>query len=290
MNPLSVTLQSPAKLNLYLHVGECREDGYHEITTVFLPLFDLCDFVTITHQEGTPFSVTAGEEVTLQEEDNICYTAASLFSQESGSSLDGLRVSIEKHIPVAAGLGGGSSNAATVLLGLNQMYGHPLTRGRLFEIAKVLGADVPFFLDPAPVIARGIGNQFEPIPCNAELGLIVINPGFPVSSGWAYHNLHSVRHLQPPEIAGVTKAMEEGDIDALARHTFNDLEYPVCYKFPILEVLIEFLYEAGCCGAHVSGSGPTVFGMCRKDDAQYIREEVDREFHDMVYLCMTAYT
>ncbi len=238
---------APAKINLRLKVTARRVDGYHELETVFLPLSEPADLVELTIVPGgLSFSCS---EPSLGGDDNLCCKAAKLYSAASGIAPE-WRFHLTKNIPVAAGLGGGSSDAAAVLRLLNRRY-QALSGEELAAMALRLGADVPFFLDPRLALATGVGEKLTPLKMEIpNMSLLLVNPGFPVSAAWAY------RHLDPATIGPAPEAGEN-----LLADIYNDLEPAVLAKFPILVHLKELLLECGATTACMSGSGPTFFAL-----------------------------
>ena len=268
MAPL--VLNTPAKTNLFLDITGKRADGYHELLTVFLPLPELSDQVSleIVPREGIELACTA-VEVPVDKR-NLVWRAAQAFAAAAHVPPT-WRFRIEKRIPVAGGLGGGSSDAAAALLLLNRAHGDILTKAILHELAAQLGADVPFFLNPVPAVATGIGDVLRPIPCAAPLELVVVNPGFPIATAWAYRHWADVPRPTAPKIEALLAALAAGDPVAVAAHSWNVLEPAVCHKFPLLAMLLEGLRDEGCLAAHVSGSGASVYGICAAGRAEAVK-------------------
>lgn len=251
---------APAKINLFLDVLGRRADGYHDIRTVFLPLSGLTDTVELDARADAGISVSCDAPGVPDGETNTCWRAAELFRAEAGLEAS-WRVEIRKRIPVSAGLGGGSSDAACLLRMLNRVHGFPLPSARLRELAGHVGADVPFFLDPQPALAEGTGDRLLPVACGCPLPLLLVNPGFPVSAAWAYQHIASSRRPPSPPVADLLDALAAGDIAGVAGSAYNALEYAVRRKFPLLDLIGEALEEHGCLAAFVSGSGPTMVGL-----------------------------
>lgn len=244
---------APAKVNLHLQVLGRRPDGYHELATLMQPL-SLGDELTIDDQ-AEELIFTCDDPELL--EDNLAEKAARLWFQ-AAERPPRAALHLSKKVPVAAGLGGGSSDAAAALIGLNAIHGSLLPPGRLVELALSLGADVPFFLAGATGWCTGIGEKVELWPDFPLLNYVLVNPGFPVSTAqiyaeWdlAWTNPSVVNTIyRPPKAAS--------DLDGLLR---NDLEFATQKAFPQVEDLQRALREAGAMGALMSGSGPTVFGV-----------------------------
>lgn len=277
---------APAKINLFLAVDRRRENGYHDIRTVFLPLSEIADHVYLTQTDTAGGGVECAHPDVPTGASNLCHKAVERFAAAAGTS-PCWHIRIGKRIPVAAGLGGGSSDAAAVLNLLNRHYEHPLDDAALAELAAGIGADVPFFLYSRPAVAQGIGDQLETVAWEADAGIVLLNPCFPVSAGWAYRNYASVRRLPAPEIDLLLEGMRRGDLDEIAENTHNDLEFALAYKFPLIEMLKEFLLDRGCLAAHVSGSGPTVYGICRPGEEEAVASEAEINFADAVWIGKT---
>ncbi len=253
--------EAAAKINLFLTVRRRRSDGYHVIETVFLPLPGLRDTVAVEDFRPGEIRLAADRPELPTDRKNLCWQAAAAFA-ESANLTPGWRISIEKRIPVAAGLGGGSSDAAATLQLLNLRYGSPLAPRRLHAIAASLGADIPFFLQPRPALAGGIGDRLEDLELNCEIPLVLLNPGLaPLTAAWAYSTIKGEFDRLPA--TPMVEAMRNGDLNRIAAAAHNRFDRAVCRKMPLVAIFLEFLQGRGCLTAHVSGSGPTVYGICR---------------------------
>lgn len=252
----SLTLSCPAKVNLFLKVVGRRSDGYHDLVTVMQPL-TLADELVLTLSENDIVLECDQPDLPLGK-DNLAYRAAEAFRKASSRTF-GIHLKLTKNIPLAAGLGGGSSDAAGVLLGLNRLLGQPLSAGRLHELARTLGADVPFFLLEGPALGQGIGDQLTRLTLPADW-FVLVNPGFPVSTAWVYAN------LQPPfegqDQVRLNRLFQELPVSWLQ----NDLETVTLTRHPELLKLKNALISEGAKGALMSGSGPTVFGIFSEKD------------------------
>jgi len=246
---------SPAKINLFLQVTGKRPDGYH---TLFSLMCCVSLFDTILLQfGGKTIEIDSAHPRIPLDETNLAYKAAALFFENSNID-GGVKIAIEKNIPVAAGLGGGSSNAAGVLRGLNRHYNFPFTRSQLISMGLRLGADVPFFLFDRPALASGIGEKLEAFPNLPPYHVILIYPGFEVSTAEVFQNLN-LRLTKCKKKIKESFFMKTG-YDA-SRHLCNDLEAVTASKYPVITAVKNRLLEHGALGALMSGSGPTVFGL-----------------------------
>lgn len=260
-NTTQITLFSPAKVNLYLRITGKRPDGYHELETVMVPL-DFGDTITLQLRK-TSMTLECDNPNLPVDETNLALRAATAM-QETFQPERGVKIILQKRIPLAAGLAGGSSNAATVLLGLNRLWQLNLPVEQLDPVAARLGSDINFFLRGGAAICRGRGEIVEPIPAKLSAAFLLINPGFGIPTPWAYaHWAEAAGRLTvpPPAITLLANALAAGDVAGVGRAMFNSLEAPALRKFPVLVLLQRALREAGAVGALMSGSGATVFGL-----------------------------
>lgn len=248
-------IMSPAKINLFLQVIGKRPDGYHDLFSLMCCV-DLCD--TITLEFGLHnIQIESSHPKIPSDHTNLAHRAATAFF-DALNIKDGLKIVIEKAIPVAAGLGGGSSNAASVLKGLNRHYGNPFAPDQLMSMGLGLGADVPFFLFGKPALASGIGEKLKAYRMPLPFHVVMVYPRFEVSSGEVFQNLN----------LGLTKCkkklkkpfFEKSGFDARL-HLCNDLEKVTASKYPVIASIKKRLLQCGALGALMSGSGPTVFGL-----------------------------
>lgn len=250
-----IRLLSPAKVNLILEVGRKRPDGYHEIQTLMRRI-DLCDEIEINREGDGPALEVAGEE-TPPGADNLAYRAAGVFFAKTGAA-GGARIRLRKRIPVAAGLGGGSSNAAAVLMGLNGLFGARIDDPLLMAWGAEIGADVPFFVFKEPAWAGGKGEKLEGAGLPAEMGFLLLVPPFRISTAWAYA---AYDRLPPDPSRRFADRRSFREVGELAPHLRNDLERASAARFPEIGEMKNRLRERGAAGALMSGSGPVVFGL-----------------------------
>lgn len=263
----TVRIDSPAKLNLCLKVTGRRPDGYHELVSIMVPV-GLCDRLELTPR-SSGFSLSCRGYETPADETNLVLRAAKAFFSGTGLR-GGLSVSLAKRIPVAAGLGGGSGDAAAVLQALNKIYSSPLSPVELEALAVKLGADVPFFLRRGPQLARGIGEILEPIPDWPEFWYVIVTPHLLVSTAWAYASLNLP--LTSGEYAYILKSLKKKPFK-VADVLENDLESVTARRYPLINTIKNLLMEAGAEGALMSGSGPSVFGVFESEARAFSAKE-----------------
>jgi len=256
----TLTIEAPAKVNYRLDVLRKRPDGYHELRMV-MQRIDLCDSIEITLTDNPGIRVTCGREGVPDGPGNIAWRAADLLLKLADRK-PGIDIKIAKRIPVAAGMGGGSSDGAAVLMGVNELLGLGLSDQRLMEIGVTLGADVPFFIFKRTALAEGIGERLTPIERVPTAWLAIVNPNIHVSTAWVYQNLQLTTGLNENIIPRFYESI--ADICAILS---NDLESVTVKRHPIIAEIKEQLLRAGACGALMSGSGPTVFGVFESESA-----------------------
>jgi len=272
---------SCCKVNLLLNILGKRPDGYHELETVMHPV-DLCDRLEF-ERGGNGIHLSCTDPRLPVNSKNLVFRAATLFFQTTGVSA-GIRIHLDKQIPVAAGLGGGSGNAAVTLLALNELFGHPLEPAKLGELAASLGSDIPFFLQSKPALATGRGEVITPLgflPALRGAYFVLVHPGFGISTPWAYEQLAKF----PASLSGAAGRAQklvtllETDLDAGGREFYNSLEAPALRKYPLLEIIQESFRENGAVGTLMSGSGSTTFAVAKsKGAAENLLEKLKDKF------------
>ncbi|MFZ3073199.1 MAG: 4-(cytidine 5'-diphospho)-2-C-methyl-D-erythritol kinase [Thermodesulfobacteriota bacterium] len=251
-----IDILCPAKVNLFLKVMGKRDDGYHEIISLMQPV-ELFDEIILTVSDGDGITLKCDTASIPSGQENLAWKAADLFLRETAIKR-AVSIVLKKRIPSGGGLGGGSSDAAGVLMGLNEILGAGLNEERLKLIASLLGSDVPFFILKGPAFAYGRGEILE----RATLPLlyyVLINPGIHISTAWAYGNL-SLTKKTKDNILIVSKGLVESK-EKIAGLLENDLEGAVIGEYPVIAVLKGLLLDCGAKGALMSGSGSTVFGL-----------------------------
>ncbi len=273
---------SPAKVNLHLTVFGKRPDGYHDIATLMQQI-GLYDELTFSLQEQGIALACPGSPLP-EDDNNIVYRAAEAFLAHI-SYTGGVAITLRKNIPLAAGLGGGSSNAATTLIALNEMTGGCCARVELLEIGRKLGADVPFFIYGPRAWALGVGDRLQEADPLPPLWFVLVNPGFPVSTKMVYEKLNL--GLTKEKINYSIPRFRIGSPSGPAEGLKNDLEAVTLHLYPLLQQIKKLLLSCGALGALMSGSGPTVFGIFATEKrAQEAKERLARGGADdwMIYV------
>lgn len=258
----SLVLRAPAKVNLFLRILGRRLDGYHDLDTVMQKL-DLCDLVTLRVTDEPGIILRCPDSDLPEDRSNIVWRAAEAFLAACGREKVGIDITLQKNIPVAAGLGGGSSDAGTVLTGLNRLLAAGFSTAELIALARPLGADVPFFVtDHGAVRAEGIGDRMIAVQSLEDCTLVLVNPGFSVSTRWVYEKYALTMALKESKLSDSQKKMDTLLPDAGS----NDLERVTISFYPEIEVLKQDLFSLGASSVLMSGSGPTVFGIFVDED------------------------
>jgi 4-diphosphocytidyl-2-C-methyl-D-erythritol kinase len=270
---VEVVLRTSAKVNLALEVLGKRGDGYHEIATV-LQAVDLFDRLKL--EAADTLSLHTDDPDLPTDDGNLVMRAARLLRKAAGIEA-GARIRLSKRIPVAAGLGGGSSDAAAALWGLSQLWRLRWPKARLQELAVELGMDVPFFLGSGRAVARGRGEQLTALPGGGGYALVLVNPRVPLSTREVYGRVPAGWRAEATRTERVIEALRTRNVNTVASALTNNLESVVEPVLPVIGRMKAALLAAGALGAIMSGSGPTVFGMARSlDHARQIRTRVSR--------------
>lgn len=255
----TVTLKALAKINLGLDVLGRRENGYHDVRMVMQTIY-LYDDVTIEKTEDPGIVLQTNLHFLPVDENNIAYKAAKMLMDEF-QIREGVRIVLNKHIPVAAGLAGGSSNAAAVLVGMNNLFHLGLSQKDLMERGVSLGADVPYCVMRGTVLAEGIGEILTPLPPLPKCSVLIAKPGISVSTKMVYEKLDSKEIEDHPDIDALIGGLEAQDLGKIAASMGNVLEKVTIEAYPVIEEIKNVMKEAGAMNAMMSGSGPTVFGL-----------------------------
>ena len=273
---------SPCKVNLLLNILGKRPDGFHELETVMQPL-NLFDRLTFA-RGGCGVRLSCNDASLPVDSGNLAHRAATAFLQQAGIR-DGVQIHLDKKIPLAAGLGGGSGNAATTLLGLNELFGGPLGLPQLTAIAASLGSDIPFFLQSKPALAVGRGENvtsLEPFPALHGTAFLLIHPGFGISTAWAYKELArfpAALNGQPGHARKLVELLSKPGFTTAGAAFYNSLEAPALEKYPLLALYQEFLRREGVPAVLMSGSGSTTFAVARDEaEGRRLEEQVKGKF------------
>ena len=254
-----IELKAMAKINLGLDVLGKRENGYHDVRMVMQSVY-LYDEVKITKRKEPGIVLSTNLGFLPSGEGNIAYKAAQLLMDEFQIG-QGVDIVLDKHIPVAAGLAGGSSDAAAVLFGMNRLFGLKLSQKELMERGVKLGADVPYCIMRGTVLAEGIGENLTVLPAMPKCTVLIAKPPVSVSTKTVYEALDAQEITEHPDIDGIISGLEKGDVRAVASSMGNVLEGVTIPMHPVIAEIKKEMMDAGALGAMMSGSGPTVFGL-----------------------------
>ena len=254
-----ISLKALAKINLRLDVLGKREDGYHEVRMV-MQTIHLYDRVEIKKTRSPHIHVETNLYYLPVNEDNLVYRAAKLMKDEFQIK-EGVRIVLQKFIPVAAGLAGGSSDAAAVLVGMNRIFNLGLKQNKLMELGLKIGADVPFCIMRGTALAEGIGEKLTALPPMPKCPVLIAKPAISVSTKAVYEGLKLYDGMEHPDIDGVMEGIQQKDLKGVASHMGNILETVTIPMYPVIEDIKKLMLENGALNAMMSGSGPTVFGL-----------------------------
>lgn len=288
----TIKLKAPAKINLTLHILGRRPDGYHELSTRMQKL-DLSDEITLVLREKPGISLNCSAAGVPEDDSNLAWKAAEAFFRKvSPGGGYGVGIHLVKNIPVAAGLGGGSSDAGTILKGLNILFKAGLSEQQLVDMARPLGADVPFFAtDYNAVLATGVGERMIGVDSLKDCRVILVNPGCSVSTRWAFENYALTR----VDKTFKKKSFQKNPADPFClSELHNDLEKVTVRRYPVIYELKEKLAESGAVGVLMSGSGPTVFGIFQEVggvseiDLNMIATDLRGQYGEKVFITQVA--
>lgn len=266
-------LKALAKINLGLDVLRRREDGYHEVRMIMQTL-KMYDKITMKKTEEPGIQLKSNLFYVPENENNLAYRAAKLLMDEFNLE-EGVFIDLQKFIPVAAGMAGGSSDAAAVLYGMNRMFQLKLSKRQLMERGVQIGADVPYCIMRGTVLAEGIGEQLTPLSPMPSCKVLVAKPPINVSTKFVYENLKLDKVDKHPKIDILLEGIREGDLHKVASHMGNVLETVTIPNYPVIAEIREEMMRLGALNAMMSGSGPTVFGLFEDDElAQKAYEEL----------------
>lgn len=280
-----ITIAAPAKINLSLDITGKLENGYHALDTI-MQTISIEDKITLA-KSGCQISVLCDHPQVPQGNGNICHKAAEAFFEKTALE-GGVIITIDKNIPVAAGLAGGSSDAAAVIKGLNLLYGTGLTQREMCEIGLKCGADVPYCIVAGTCRAKGIGEKLTKLPSFAGVYIVLVVPDFFVSTEWAYKNYDLNSPDEKPRTEELISYIRGRDIKNTAERMANVLESVTAKKHPEIREIKHDIKKSGACGSVMSGSGPSVFGLFENEEKARIAFSVIREKYNRSYLAFTV--
>ncbi|NLG04695.1 MAG: 4-(cytidine 5'-diphospho)-2-C-methyl-D-erythritol kinase [Clostridia bacterium] len=254
-----IKLKAMAKINLGLDVIRRREDGYHEVRMIMQNV-NLYDTVSMKKCAENKIKVRTNLYYLPTNENNLVYKAAKLLKDEFDLK-EGVEIDLKKHIPVAAGMAGGSADAATVLYGMNRLFKLGLSKENLMKRGVKIGADVPYCIMRGTALSEGIGEILTPLPSMPKCHVLIAKPGISLSTKYVYENLHANELKQHPDIDGIIEGIREKNVKKVAAKLENVLETVSIKEHPIIAEIKEFMKQNGALNAIMSGSGPTVFGI-----------------------------
>ncbi len=277
-------LKAYGKINLGLDVIRKRPDGYHDLDMI-MQMVDVYDDVIIEKKAGEEIVVKADAAVLSNGKDNLAYMAAKMLFDEFGIK-SGVEITIHKRIPIAGGMAGGSSDCATTLIGINEMFNLGLSKQQLMERGVKLGADVPYCVLGGTAIARGIGEILTPLPTPPQCHVIIAKPPISVSTAYVYGHIRPDEITKRPDIEQMTLAIKEQDLNKLSDLLYNVMEEVTVSEYPVIEKLKSIMLENGALNSIMSGSGPTVFGLFDdREKAQAAMRALDsKELTEQLYL------
>ena len=257
-----ITRKAYAKINIGLDVLKRREDGYHEVRMI-MQTVDICDDLAFERTAQSGIMIRTDHEDLPVDDNNLIYKAADLLFREKGIT-EGVKITLTKRIPIAAGMAGGSSDAAATMRGLNELFEMGYSVKELQELGVKLGADIPYCLVGGTMLSEGIGEILTPLPAPPDCFLVVAKPDINVSTAFVYGNLHADRLTYHPDIDGMIEALRTGSLNGITDRLGNVLETVTVKEYPVIEEIKELMRSKGAENALMSGSGSTVFGIFRK--------------------------
>lgn len=281
----SIWINAPAKINIGLDVIRRREDGYHEVKMIMQSI-RLFDRLTLTRSDTPGIRLTTNLSFLPVNEDNLVFRSARLLMDEFGID-DGLDIHLEKRIPVAAGMAGGSTDAASCMLAMNDLYKLGLSKHQLMKRGITLGADIPYCILKGTALSEGIGEKLSTIPRTPDCFILIAKPGIHVSTRFVYSNLVLDENTPHPDIDRMIGAMKRRDLKELCLHLGNILETVTIPAHPEIASIKKCMMENGALGSLMSGSGPTVFGIYDDLDKAKAAKEKCRELPFKCFVFVT---
>ena len=277
-----ITIEARGKINLAIDVTNKRENGYHDVEMI-LQEVNLADRISLTLRQDGKILVDSDNSSIPNTEDNLAVRAAKLFLTRLGRS-EGVDIFLEKRIPVGAGMGGGSADAAGVLKGLNAMFGAPFSTKQLMEMGTALGADVPFCVLGGCALAEGIGEILTPLPMPPALKCVIAKPEPSVSTKWVYENLDYTKKPEHLSVSAVAEGIRNGDLATICQNAGNILENVTIPTYPVVGWIKEAFANAGAVLSLMSGSGSAVFGLFRTAEDAAHGAELAKQYADDIFI------
>ncbi len=258
MQEQTITRKAYAKINLALDVVRRLPNGYHEVRMI-MQTVGICDVLTFTKAKAGIYLQVDHQEIPA-DSNNLIYKAARLLLDTAGIT-EGVKITLKKHIPIAAGMAGGSTDAAATFLGLNQLFELDYSIEQLKALGVKIGADVPYCIQGGTALAEGIGEILTPLPAPPKCHLVIAKPDVNVSTKFVYENLRADELQKHPDIDGMIEALQTGSLKGITKRLGNVLETVTVPAYPVIQEIKDALVAAGAENALMSGSGPTVFGI-----------------------------
>lgn len=277
-----ITIEARGKINLAIDVIGKRENGYHDVEMI-LQEVNLADRISLTLRNDDKILVDSNIPSLPNTEDNLAVRAARMFFTRLGQS-DGVEIFLEKRIPIGAGMGGGSADAAGVLKGLNILYGSPFSTEQLMEIGKNLGADVPFCVLGGCALAEGVGEILTPLPMPPRLKCVIAKPEPSVSTRWVYENLDFTQKPDQLNVSAVAEGIRRGDLVAICKNAGNILENVTIPTYPVVGWIKEAFLNAGAALSLMSGSGSAVFALFSDEESAMRGAELAGQYTDQIFV------
>ncbi|MGE5432076.1 MAG: 4-(cytidine 5'-diphospho)-2-C-methyl-D-erythritol kinase [Syntrophomonadaceae bacterium] len=271
-------IKAPAKINIGLFVTEKRADGFHNIETVFYPVHDLFDELIFSRNDRFEFVSDVKE---IEDESNLVVKAKKLLEEQSGKIIN-VKIELKKYIPMGAGMGGGSSDAAAALVSLNEMFQLSFNMDTLREFALTLGSDVPFFIKPRSAFAQGRGELLSMLNLEIPYPLLIVNPGIHISTKEAYQN---VRVAPAPFDLRMIESICWNNMPECIKYVTNSFEEYAFNKYPEIESIKDLMYRKGAKFSLMTGSGSTVFGIFSTlEEAEHVQKTLSRHYFTFLSL------
>ncbi len=279
---IKYTAKAPAKINLALDVIAKRTDGYHDVVMIMQSV-SLCDLITLKPISEDIIIISSNSGLIPKGKDNIVYKTAEIIKKKYNVS-DGAKIQIEKNIPVAAGLGGGSTDAAAAIRLLNKAWHLRMSVDEMLAIAKEVGADVSFCIEGGTALAEGLGEKLKPLKPMPSVFVLLAKPEGDISTKSIYNSFDNIKIDAKPDIKAMVEMLDDGNIEGVANNLCNVLESVTMEVCPKIGILKEKLLENGALGSVMSGSGPTVFGIFNDEYKAYNAYDKIKEYADEVFL------